>query len=461
MPKTNIKPNLPLVAVPRLIVSSRLKKPERVDSVRSHVFRYRSKIHGNLPHVLKFSGGQSSGMLLFILLENAILKAERGDIIIFNNTSCEHPNTYKFVAECKKRVEEEYGLPFFWIEFQTYEDARHGDWTRLSSYRMVNHKPYSEDNPHGFHWRGEVYEELLSHDAYVPNQFTRTCTATLKLEATRLFLRDWFAGKEFISRLGHGGEHSRIEPNAIYKRHLKHRGGVPRDIFLRKKEYVLRQPPSRPKQYFKDFSFAVIPFKNPVFKNKVFGNKAWLGSGGIEYVALIGIRGDEGGRVAKVEARREDTSKNASYEGEHVYMPLFDMRVTREDVNDFWEQQCWGLKLPKNGALSNCIYCFLKGIKNLEYVHKAMEQRKKRNVRGFGSTKNTPCDANWWNEIEKKYGRDLHQEGRELTGSGNTNFIGFFNNKSGFSYQKLVTGTAESKDLSSYANTVLPCDCTE
>ena len=182
-------------AIPKLSISRKLQRSKHYDPDKTYSFRYRSKDHQELPHVVKFSGGRSSGMLLFTLLENGFLKQERGDVVVFNNTSCEHPETYKFAAECKKRVEAA-GIPFFFIQFQTYEDARQGEWRRISSYRLVNEHPFSETNPDGFQWRGEAFEEMLSNKAYLPNQFTRVCTLSLKLEITRQFLRDWFASKK-------------------------------------------------------------------------------------------------------------------------------------------------------------------------------------------------------------------------------------------------------------------------
>ena len=447
-------------AIPKLAIGSRAERPDRYDPGRTYTFRYRVRRHAELPHVVKFSGGRSSGMLLFTLLENGFLRRDRGDVVVFNNTSCEHPATYRFAAECKRRVEEDYGIPFFFVQFQTYEDARQGEWRRISTYRLVNERPCSEKNPDGFRWRGESFEELLSHKAYLPSQFRRTCTATLKLEITRMFLRDWFASKEGIPRLGHGRPESLVDADRMHESHIRAGGGVPKEILLRKREFVLRRPTGRPKQRYRDFSGSAGPFENRHLKDKIFGRKAWFGKGGIEYIAFIGLRGDEGLRVARVEARSSDIHANAGYEGEHVYMPLTRMHVNRADVQHFWRQQGWDLKLNSNKALSNCVYCFLKGVGNLAEIHAEMESRKKRNVRGFGSTVDTPCDLQWWSRMERKYGRDLEKEDRERTNPDGRPFIGFFGASTDFSYDTLAAGE-DRASLSRYADSVLPCDCTE
>ena len=454
-------PNQPIRAVPRMVVSREVPRAEQSESGGYDGFRYRARAHCELPHVMKFSGGRSSGMLLFTLLESGLLNAERGDVVVFNNTSCEHPETYRFAATCKKIVEQHYGIPFFWVEFQTYEDARRGEWTRIQGYRLVNSKLASKTNPDGFHWRGEVFEELLSHAAYVPNQFRRVCTSTLKLQATRLFLKDWFACKDTIPQLGHGRSHSRIDLDALYRRHRSNGGAVPRDIFLRKKEYVLSQPPRRPRQRFSDFSVAAKRFTNPALADKVFGDIAWFGPGGIEYVAFIGLRGDEQLRVAKVEARRANAHADPGYEGEHVYMPFSEMNISKDDVNRFWGQQTWGLRLPDDGALSNCVYCFLKGVGILEQIRNAMEDRRHTDVPEFGSMVYTPCDVAWWTAMEQKYGRNLDAEKRVRTGADSSSFVGFFGASNEFSYQVLADSEREGADVSRFANSVLPCDCTD
>ena len=449
-----------MIAIPKLSISKELEPPSHYDADKTYPFRYRAKHHKTLPHVVKFSGGQSSGLLLFILLENGLLKQERGDVVVFNNTSCEHPETYKFVAECKKRVESA-GIPFFLVQFQTYEDAREGEWQRIPSYRLVNERPFSEDNPDGFRWRGEVFEEMLSSKAYLPNQFRRVCTKSLKLETTRQFLRDWFASKESIPQQGHGLDESQVDTNQLYRRHIRNRGAVPKDVLLAKKQFALNQPTSRPKQIYKEFSPAASTFENEVVKSKVFGKKVWFGDGGLEYVAFIGLRGDEQLRVARVETRSSNPHANVGYEGEQVYMPLATMHIGKEDVNAFWEQQSWKLDLPQNGALSNCVYCFLKGVGNLAQVHSAMEAQKKGSIEGFGTTIDTPCDIDWWVKKEREYGRDLELEKRKRTNPDASSFIGFFGATSNFSYDTIATSDKNGAELERFVDTVLPCDCTE
>ena len=448
-----------MLAVPKLSISKDLEPPNHYDPSRIHSFRYRAKRHRELPHVVKFSGGRSSGLLLFTLLENGFLQQERGDVVVFNNTSCEHPETYNFVAECKNRVEKA-GIPFFFVEFQTYEDARQGEWRRISSYRLVNERPVSEGNPDGFSWRGEVFEEMLSHKGYAPNQFSRVCTQLLKLEATRQFLRDWFASKPGIPQQGHGLPESQIDTDQMHTHHTRNGGGIPKNILLDKKDFVLNRPTGRSKQNYRDFSPPAAPFENETLRGKVFGQKAWFGNDGIEYVAFIGLRGDEQLRVARVETRSSNPHANVGYEGEHVYMPLATMHISKDDVNNFWRKQSWGLRLSQDNALSNCVYCFLKGVNNLSQVHKTMEAQKSTTIAGFGSTIGSPCDIDWWISKERKYGRDLEKENRPRTNPEAPPFIGFFG-ATGFSYEVLANRTAEGQPLTEFTDTLLPCDCTE
>ena len=437
----------PLIQISELETS---KKVAWTDS-----FRYEEKIHAEFPHVVKFSGGRSSGLMLFALLESGLLQAERGDVVVFNNTSAEHPETYKFTRQCKQIVEEEYGIPFLWVEFQTYEDAREGEWVRLPAYRLVNSAPWSVANPDGYHWKGEAFEELLSWRGYVPNQFTRICTATLKLQMTRNFLADWLAGKPATKYLGHHGNGSRMNPDKAYKRHLRNGGAVPEEIFFEKKKYLDQRPFFRPAQRFADFSECAKPFNNPHLSEKVVGNTASFGDNGAEYLAFVGLRADEERRVRKVKARNAAGPETGGYEGEHIYMPLFNMKVDQETVQAFWSAQSWDLKLDSSHGLSNCTYCFLKGFKVLKQVHNVLS------AEANAEYKNTPCDLNWWIKIEEKYGRDLKAEKRKITAKVPNNFIGFFNSQTGFSYEKIRAVELDSDKGKGYIDNLLPCDCTD
>lgn len=437
--------------VPKLTISKTLREPPpSYDPAKEYTFRYRAKSHRSLPHVVKFSGGRSSGFLLFTLLENHLLDPDRGDVIVFNNTSAEHPDTYRFVRDCMHAARR-YGVPFFQIEFQTYEDSRRGVYTRLPSYRMVNDRPNSAENPDGFHWRGEIFQELLSWSGYVPNQFNRICTKHLKLQITRDFLKDWLAAKPTTPRLGHYGNGSRMDPDDAYERHVQSQGSVPKDIYLQKRAYAWQRPHVRPEQAFSDYFPEWKPFDNPVLQGKRFGDKARFGKNGVEYVAFIGLRGDEPHRVQRVESR---SAQETEYEGEHVYMPLADLAVSRDDVNAFWDLQGWDLSLPKDVSLSNCVYCFLKGAANLRGVHRRMHAVRDGSEPGFGAFAGTPCDLAWWSRLETDYGRDLKAERRETRSSAT--HIGFFGS-SGFTYDTV----ASEGDLGDFAATMLPCDCTE
>ena len=453
---------LRLSHVPSLSVAERRGSGRsRFDLGKPYKLRYRAKSHRDLPHVVKFSGGRSSGMLLFTLLENRILDAERGDVIIFNNTSAEHPNTYRFARDCAK-ASERYGIPFFWVEYQTYEDARNGEWTRLNSYRLVNRLPRSRANPDGFHWRGEVFEELLSWSGYLPNQFRRICTRSMKLETTRAFMADWLGSKESIPRLGHFDEQSRLDVDHLYWRHVRNGGGVPKDIFLRKREFALTRPHVRPAQRYADYCPAWTAFENPTLNGKAYGGQARFGKGGAEYLAFVGLRGDEDARVERVRARNGPGS--SGHTGEHVYMPLADMRVSRADANAFWDRQDWDLALPSEGTLSNCVYCFLKGGANLRSVHGLMEEQKHVEIPGFGLLAGTPCDFDWWARIERMYGRDLKAENRQRRTKG-AGYVGFAGNR-GMLFERIAEGMRPEVgvplgNVKTFGNASLPCDCTE
>ena len=465
-----------LTNIPRLKVSPRAKaKAPAYNPAKEYTFRYAAAAHKEQPHVVKFSGGRSSGMMLFTLLENKILNPERGDVIVFNNTSAEHPATYDFVRRCQRLAEQKYGMPFFWTEFQTYEDAVSGEWARLPSYRLVLPTEYSEKNPDGYHCRGEVFEELLSWQRFLPTKFQRICTVQMKIAVTREFLSEWFGMKPSIKRFGHYYTRGMIEDHSVIRTHRKNRGATPDEVLLEKAAFVRARPWIRPEQNYADFSKPAKLFHNKTLEGKVFGDRAALsGDNCADYVAFVGFRGDEPARVARMMARNHDREEYKTAddphitapEGEFVYAPLADIGVGKNDVFGFWKKQKWDLRLPHTVNYSNCVYCFLKGSQTLAEVTANREMVEKGLPKKLRAQPDTPADIQWWANIERKYGRNLEREGRKILNAetaGEKPFIGFWGINGKLSYKRLAEAQSIPAALADIRTeeSALPCDCTD
>jgi len=362
---------------------------------------YVDTVHKNLPHIVKFSGGRSSGYMLLKLIEKGLLDKKRGDVVIFNNTSAEHPKTYEFVKKMKEEVEKK-DIPFFILEFQTYEDMKQGVYDRYSSYKLVNECAKNL----------EVFEEFISFLGYTPSLFSgRICSKYLKKDVTEAFVKDWLDFLEFkinLKRLGHYQNKIMVDFEKIYQKHLKKQGKVPFEIFKRKKEYCyLKRPFVRESQNFQDYTNVELVFRENLSK---------------EYVSLIGFRKDEEYRLKRIEDRLKLKDKIEHYvkEGnEHIYMPLIYWGNRKEDVLNFWKNYKFDLELPEDGSLGNCVYCFMKGVEKL------------KSIKSSKTTRATDIDA--WIELEKKYQRDLVAENRKR--KADVKIINFFGSDGKMSYE--------------------------
>jgi len=411
-------------------------------------------------------------MMLMLMLEQEKLNPKRGDVVVFNNTSAEHLATYEFVRSCSRYAERKYGVPFFWVEFGTYEDAHNGEWTRRGGFRLVNDRPYSESNPSGYRWRGEVFEELVSHQGFLPSRHTRICTTHLKLRATNDFLSEWFAGKERTVRKGHFRPDSQITDEVLIARHRKSRGMMSDEELLRKKAFVRTRPPAIEEQRFQDFS--VVRAQHTIegeVAERVSGEVALMsGAEAIEYVSLIGLRADEPRRVARVLERNQldrgdpARTKQEMTDGEVVCTPLADAGITNQDVIDFWSHRSWQLNLPDTTNLSNCVYCFMKGTVAIPGVRRDVVATDSELPKELRSVPNTPSDIHWWADLEKKY---LRRPLKRYSGRGRPSRkkveIGFWGVDAEVTYKEL----AEMDDVNLIAReglkgeAALPCDCTD
>lgn len=146
-----------------------------------------------------------------------------------------------------------------------------------------------------------------------------------------------------------------------------------------------RKPRNKNLQYKKNGTW-ILP--NPVARFctdylKIRALNWYAKSIGFEkYQTVLGLRYDEPRRVHRRKNSKYETKKKTSA------MPMYDAKDSILDVQKFWEQSNFDLKLPIiNGETphGNCDLCFLKS-------HNKIVQL----------VKEKPSRAEWWSDIEKK-----------------------------------------------------------
>lgn len=425
-------------------------------ALRLAPIRYRHPDHEHAPHVLNFSGGRSSAALAFMSAECGLLKPERGDVVVFANTSAEHPGTYDFTAECKRRLESEFGLPVLWYEFCTVEDAATGgDYRRKLAYRLVKPQPLSDEQPDGFRRGGEVFEEFVAFQGMLPTAHSRTCTAKMKLFPAHLLLADWLGGTDGPVHDGHhfvdvDGEPERLVTADNFVAAYRARRGVADESYVRERADVLgSRLPSRAAQRWTDFTGAPIVHNlaggaTTPHAASMFGRKA------TQHIKLLGLRADEPKRVQRIEARSllaegagGSVCRVATQPpGERPYFPLAESDIDEAQVREFWSTQNFDLDIPTGAG--NCTFCFMKGTKQLVTLGKLSDPRRETN---------TPSDIAWWGDIEDRFAR--HAPARDKSGESR---FGFF----GVNSKPLRTLISEPPPARSRYETGTPaCDCTD
>lgn len=374
---------------------------------------YRAAYHADLPHVVKLSGGRTSGYLAMKI--GASLSRERGDLMLFNNTSAEHPETYDFLCLLKKRIESDFQIPVFFLQYMSLKNA---NGFRGASYRLVNERPKSADNPDGYAWRGEVYEELISATGYLPQVMSRSCTHRLKKQPTIDMMTDWLYHRQPCRQ----GDRTEPSIEEWYASHQRRNGRKSFAKFCQMRSYVRNVSGERPAQRYEEFSSVYQPFRG--------GEDA--------FVSLIGLRGDEPHRIARIEKLRRPNHTDPV--DEHAYCPLRESTV--EDVNDYWRSSSLDLELPYEDNVGNCAYCFLKGQKSLAATLRWQYQN--------GAEPNTPADLGWWQRIESTYGSPR----RDGNGS-----VGFFREPLSYDNLEDVIMKRTPGQRTLWENN-MPCDCT-
>lgn len=130
------------------------------------------------PTALSFSGGRTSGYLVW-----RVLQAHGGTLpkdveICFANTGKEREETLRFVRDCG----EQWGVPIRWVEYRDDEDG----------FSLVNFDTASRD--------GEPFAALIKKRNFLPNPVARFCTVELKIKAQHAFLKSigWNEWEEMV-----------------------------------------------------------------------------------------------------------------------------------------------------------------------------------------------------------------------------------------------------------------------
>lgn len=128
------------------------------------------------PTIISFSGGRSSGYMLY-----HILQAHGGMLpdyvrVVFANTGKESPETLDFVRDCS----EAWDVPITWVERRASVIPEH-ERTGRKKYQyetvVVDYETASRN--------GEPFASLIECRQYLPNPVQRICTSELKVNAIK------------------------------------------------------------------------------------------------------------------------------------------------------------------------------------------------------------------------------------------------------------------------------------
>ena len=125
------------------------------------------KIHG--PACISVSGGRSSGLLLFRILEAHTGRLPSDVYCVFANTGEEAEGTLLFVREMAER----WNVPIRWVEFSA--ERRPGLPADFSRWREVDYCSAAR--------AGEPFDAMVDWKKYLPNHSEKLCTEWLKVRA--------------------------------------------------------------------------------------------------------------------------------------------------------------------------------------------------------------------------------------------------------------------------------------
>lgn len=152
------------------------------------------------PAVISFSGGRSSGFMLWQILEAHDGMLPDGISVVFCNTGLEHQQTYEFIH----RIGQNW-ISVEWIEYVL-------DSKGVPTFKVVDYSSAST--------RGEPFSLCIKKNKFLPNPRVRLCTANLKIRTLARYLKSkgWTEWDNVIGlRADEPRRVHRIKPHNIHE----------------------------------------------------------------------------------------------------------------------------------------------------------------------------------------------------------------------------------------------------
>jgi len=135
------------------------------------------------PACISFSGGRTSGYMLWRILQAHHGKLPEDVVVCFANTGKEMPQTLDFVQECSKQ----WSVPIVWLEYcESPADA--------PRYKVVNYSMASRN--------GEPFEAVILKRKYLPSPMARFCTVEMKILTIDRYCRTGLEWSEYETVVG-------------------------------------------------------------------------------------------------------------------------------------------------------------------------------------------------------------------------------------------------------------------
>lgn len=278
------------------------------------------------PATVCFSGGRTSGKMLYEILQAYGGELPSDIVVCFENTGKEREETLEFIKE----VEDRWRIPVVWLE---YCDE-------------FNIEDYLSDSGKIMDRRGKRTRDDLNNSRKRGFKIVDFKTASRK-------------GEPFDMMLAYYAE---------FRRTIKDDAPI----------------------------LPTVPSRICTTHLKIKVNTRYMMSLGHDYFeAAQGIRFDEPRRWSKMMA--QNSKGNERYNN---VCPLYDARVVKKDVMEFWAEQPFDLKLDPESYAGNCDFCFLK---NTDKLVNLMRLRLEQT----GGV--VPPDIQWWSEKEAGAGMTFRQ----------------------------------------------------